>query len=184
VIDLITAALAGHIESRTPDLGSWVDVHSMSAADPAPTTNRLVLALIAVDAHEHLRNTPPVSTPDGYRRAPLHLRLSYLVTHVGPHDEAQARLARVLAIFHTTPILRTADLPADVAAHVSTLTVHLRNTTADERGHIWSALGRQARLALFYTVDVALIDLLGDPDGWGVVTRHRVDYGVHPVGAP
>ena len=180
MIDLITAALVRHIESRTPDLGSWVDVHSMSAADSAPTTNHLVLALIAVDAHEHLRNSPPVSTPDGYQRAPLHLRLSYLVTHVGPHDEAQTRLARVLAIFHTTPILRTADLPADVAAHVSTLTVRLHNTTADERSHIWSALGRQARLSLFYTVDVALIDLLDGVDGWGTVTQHRVDY----VGAP
>jgi hypothetical protein len=180
VIELITAALAGHIESRTPDLGSWVDVHSMSAADPAPVANHLVLALLAVDAHEHLRNSPPVSTGDGYQRAPLHLRLSYLITHVGPHDEAQARLARVLAIFHTTPILRTSDLPADVAAHVSTLTVRLCNTTADERSYIWSALGRQARLALYYTVDVALIDLLDGPDGWGIVTKHRVDY----VGPP
>jgi hypothetical protein len=179
VINLITAALAAHIESRTPDLGSWVEGHSMSAADPAPTANHLVLALIAVDAHEHLRNSPPVATADSYRRAPLHLRLSYLLTHVGPHDEAQARL-RVLAIFHTTPILRTADLPAVLAGHVSSLTVHLRNTTADERGHIWSALGRQARLALYYTIDVALIDLLDGPDGWGVVTQHRVDY----VGAP
>lgn len=180
MIELVTSALVSHIESRTPDLKSWVEVHSMSAADPAPTVNRLVVALVAVDAHEHLRNSPPVPTADGYRRAPLHLRLSYLLTYVGPHDEAQARLARVLAIFHTTPILRTADLPADVADHVRTLTVQLRNTTADERSYIWSALGRQARLALFYTVDVALIDLLDGPDGWGMVTQHRVDY----VGAP
>jgi hypothetical protein len=180
VIGLVTAALVRHIESRTPDLGTWVDVHSLSAADPAPVANHLVLALLAVDEHEHLRNSPPVPTEDGFQRAPLHLRLSYLITHIGAHEEAQIRLARVLAIFHTTPILRTGDLPADVAAHVSTLTVRLRNTTADERNHIWSALGRQARLALFYTVDVALIDLLDGPEGWGRVTQHRVDY----VGAP
>jgi hypothetical protein len=105
---------------------------------------------------------------------------SYLIKHIGKHDEAQARLARVLAIFHTTPILHIADLPADLAEHVSSLTVQLRNTTADERNAIWTALGRQARLALFYTVDVALIDLLGGPEGWGRITQHRIDY----VGGP
>jgi hypothetical protein len=176
VIDLVTSALVTHIQNRTPDLGAWVVVNSMSGAETAPVANKLVLALVAVDEHEQLRNAPPVPTADGYQRAPLHLRLSYLVTYIGAHDEAQARLARVLAVFHTTPILRPGDLPAAVTDHVRTLTVHLRNTTADERNHIWTSLGREARLALFYTVDVALVDLLDGPDGWGRVVEHRIDY--------
>jgi hypothetical protein len=180
VIDRISAVLVAHIKSRTPDLGSWVEIHSLSAADQDPTDNHLVVALIAVDAHEQLRNSPPVPTARGYRRAPLYLRLSYLITHIGKHDEAQTRLARVLAIFHTTPILHPADLPSDVAAHVSSLTVQLRNTTADERNHIWTALGRQARLALYYTVDVALVDVLDAPEGWGRVTQHRIEYVAAP----
>jgi len=72
-------------------------------------------------------------------------RLSYLITYIGDHDEAQTRLARVLALFHTTPILRAAQLPAPVCDHIDTLTVQLRKTSHDERNHIWTALGRPAR---------------------------------------
>jgi hypothetical protein len=179
VIDQVTAALVAHIQSWLPDVGT-VQVHSLSAADAALPANKMVMALAAVDVHEHLRNLPVVETGDGFQRQPLHLRLSYVVTHTGPHDEAQLRLARVLALFHTTPILRTADLPPGVGAKLGSLTVQPRNTTADERNNIWTAWGREARLALFYNVDVALVDLLEGIEGWGKVTQHRVDY----VGAP
>jgi len=106
----------------------------------------------------------------------MHLRLDYLVTYVGAHDEAQARLARVLAVFHTTPILGPAELPSVVTDHVSQITVRLRTTTADERNQVWTSLGRPARLALFYTVDVVPVDLLAGPDGWGRVVEHQVTY--------
>ncbi|BCB91057.1 hypothetical protein Psuf_083700 [Phytohabitans suffuscus] len=56
------------------------------------------------------------------------------------------------------------------------MAVRLRTTTSEERGQIWAALGRPARLALFYEVDVAPIDLLADADGWGRVREHRIDY--------
>lgn len=180
MIDQVTQALSTHIQNRTPDLGAWVVIHSLSAAEDAPRAQKLVLALIAVDEHDHLRNAPLVQSQDGYRRPPMHLRLHYLITYIGKHEEAQARLARVLAVFHTTPVLRAGDLPSSITDHVDTLTVRLENTTADERNHVWTSLGREGRLALFYTVDVAPIDLLETPDGWGRVEQHRVDY----VGAP
>jgi len=179
LIDQVTSALVAHMQARLPDLGT-VQVHSLSAAEtPFPASN-VVVALIAVDAHEHLRSLPLVETGDGFERPPLHLRLSYAITFTGAHADAQTNLARVLALFHTVPILRTAELTPAVGAELGTLTVQLRNTTADERNHIWTAWGREARLALYYTVDVALVDLLADTRGWGSVSEHRVDY----LGAP
>ena len=179
MIDQVTAALVAHIQTRLPDVGT-VQVHSLSAADGALPTGKLVIALVAVEESEHLRSLPLVETGDGFQRQPLHLRLSYVITYIGPHDEAQARLARVLALFHTTPILRSGELPPVLATRLGTVTVQLRNTTADERDRIWSAWRREGRLALYYDVDIALVDLLAGEEGWGKVTQHRVDY----VGAP
>ena len=176
----VTDALIGHIRSRTPDLGDWVVLNSLSSADTAPASGRLVIAVVAVEEHDHLRNRPLVATGDGYRRAPLALRLHYLMTYTGPHDEALLRLARVIQVFHTTPILGPAELSPEVSAQVARITVRLRTTTPDERNQVWTALGRPARLSLFYEVDVAPVDLLEGPDGWGKVTEHRVDY----VGIP
>ena len=171
----VSETLVDVIANATPDLGSWIEMSSLSAADKDPTTRHLAVALYAVEEHPHLRNRPLVGTPEGYVRPPLALRLSYLVTYVGEHDEAQARLDRVVAVFHTTPIIGPAQMPPTLAAEVSSLTVRLVTTTADERNQVWGALGRSARLALFYAVDVAPVDLLTH-DGRGTVTAHRISY--------
>lgn len=171
----VSETLVAVVENATPDLGSWVVLSSLSASDPDPATRRLAIALYAVEEHPHLRNRPLVSSPTGYVRPPLALRLHYLVTYVGDHDEAQSRLSRVVAAFHTTPVIGQAQLPPPLAAEVEALTVHLVTTTADERNQVWGALGRSARLALFYTVDVAPVDLV-TREGAGVVETHRVDY--------
>ncbi|KQY42963.1 Pvc16 family protein [Cellulomonas sp.] len=175
----VSETLVDVIEQATPDLESWVDLSSLSAADADPTVRRLALALYAVEEHPHLVNRPLVSSPTGHVRAPLALRLHYLVTYVGAHDEAQSRLARVVAVFHTTPIIGPAQMSPALAQEAATLTVRLVTTTADERNQVWGALGRSARLALFYDVDVAPVDLLAH-DGAGSVRTHRIDY----VGAP
>ena len=177
----VSETLVDVILEATGDLplGAWVDLHSLSAADADPTANHLVIALHAVEEHPHLRNRPLVGTPDGYVRPPLALRLHYVITYIGDHDEAQSRLDRVVAVFHTTPIIGRAQLRPALAAQADSITVRLVTTTPDERNQIWGALGRSARLALFYTVDVAPVDLL-TRDGAGTVTAHRIDY----VGAP
>jgi hypothetical protein len=175
----VSETLVDVIEQATPDLGSWVALSSLSASDKEPTTHRLALALYALEEHPHLVNRPLVSSPAGYVRAPLALRLHYLATYSGDHDEAQSRLARVIAVFHTTPIVGPSLMAPSLAQKVATLTVRLVTTTADDRNQIWGALGRSARLALFYDVDVAPVDLIAH-DGAGVVQTHRIDY----VGAP
>ena len=179
MIDLVTDALVTFLQTRVPDVGTWT-VHSLSNADTAPAKDKPVIALIAVDEHEHTRNRPLVDTLNGLQRPPLQLRLEYLLTYVGKHDEAQKRLSRVVSAFHTRPILGSGELSPALAEQVERVTVRLRNTTADERNQIWSALGRNGRLSLFYTVDVAPAPLLPDADGERRIRSHEIDY----VGAP
>jgi hypothetical protein len=71
----VSETLVDIIEQATPDLGSWVELSSLSAADKDPTARRLALALYAVEEHPHLVNRPLVASPTGYVRAPLAPRL-------------------------------------------------------------------------------------------------------------
>jgi hypothetical protein len=175
LIDQVSKTLVDVIQQASPDKDSWVKISSLSAADSAPTVNTLAVALYAVEEHPHLRNRPPVNTAQGYLRPPVALRLRYLMTYWGPHEEAQARLARVIAVFATTPIIGKPQMTPLLAAEVETITVRLMTTTADERFQIWGALGRNARLSLFYEVDVAPVNLIAR-DGSGTITAHRIDY--------
>jgi hypothetical protein len=171
----VSETLVDVLHQATPDAGTWVVVSSLSAADPEPAVNRLALSLYAVEEHPHLRNRPLRSSSTGYVRPPLALRLRYLMTYNGTHAEAQSRLARVIAVLHTTPIIGRPMMPTALADQVETITVRLTSPSADERNQIWSALGRSARLALFYEVDVAPVDLLAR-EGVGAVVTHRIDY--------
>lgn len=175
MIDLVTTALVGHLVARTPDLGaSWVEVSALDSGHVL-TADKLHVCLYAVTAHDHLRNAPLVETPAGWQRPPLALRLSYVMTYAGSsHLEAQARLARVLQVFHTTPVLGPSELPPDVAAQVERLTVQLRSLDDEQRNALWTAFGRGMRLALHYLVDVALVPPL-QSEGAGTVRSHRID---------
>jgi len=180
VILPVSETLRDVIHQATPDLGSWVVLHSLSQAEtPAVPDGKGVLALIAVEEHDHMRNQPLVEGLVGLIRAPLFLKLRYLVTHTGDHTEAQGRLDRVVQAFHTRPILRAADLQPPLAGVVESITVRLIAPSSDERNQIWGALGRAGRLALFYEVDVAPVPVL-EREGAGRIAEHRIDY----VGAP
>jgi hypothetical protein len=179
VIAEVSLALVDVIHQATPDLGDWVEQHSLSSADGAPTKDRAVLALIAVEPHPHTINDPLVQGIAGLVRAPLSLKLHYLVTYFGDHDEAQLRLGRIVQAFHTMPILRRTTLQPPLADLVETITVRLCSPAPDERNHVWGLLGRPGRVALFYEVDVAPVPVL-EREGAGRVQRHRIDY----VGAP
>ena len=171
----VSDALVDVIHQATPDLGAWVVQHSLSHADGALPDSKGVLALIAVEEHAYLRNRPLVEGVAGLVRPPLALRLSYVVTYVGVHDEAQRRLGRVVQAFHTTPVLRSPDLQPPLADQVDSVTVRLVDPSHDERNQIWGALGRAGRLALFYQADVAPIPVL-EREGAGRVTEQRIEY--------
>jgi len=176
VILEVSQALRDVVHQATPDLGSWVVLHSLSQADKVPIPDaKGILALIALEEHEHLRNRPLVEGNAGMIRAPLSLKLHYLATFIGDHDEAQRRLGRIVQAFHTTPILRGPNLAPPLSDEVESVTIRLVGPPAEQRNQIWGALGRAGRVSVFYEVDVAPIPML-EREGAGRVHTHRIDY--------
>ena len=173
----VTESIIDLLVSQTPELNDWVVATSLHGGTPDPAVNKLHVCLYAVEEHAHLRNQPPVLTPDGYRKPPLWLRLHYLIAYFATdHLETQSRLARVVQVFYDTPIIGPERLRPDLAKRVGRITIRLRNPGAEERNQIWTGLGRPMRLALYYDVDVAPIEGLS-PDGWGEVERREIQYG-------
>lgn len=175
MIRAVSEALVDVIEQATPDLGAWVALHSLSSADPSPDQTKATLALIAAAPHPHMVNRPMIDGVAGLVRAPMALRLQYLITCFGEHDEAQTRLARIAQAFHTTPVVKATALQPPLATEVASLAVRMLSPTHDERNQIWGALGRPGRLALFYEVDVAPVEVL-ERDGAGRIDQHRLTF--------
>ncbi|MFI9550374.1 DUF4255 domain-containing protein [Nonomuraea endophytica] len=175
MIDEVTRTLVEVLETRSGLDPGWVEVSSLEG-DATLTANKLHLCLYAIDEHPHLRNARMVTTPDGYERAPLGVRLSYVVTYNGTeHLEEQTRLARVVQVFHTVPILGPELLRPALVPLVEKLTVRLYSPSPDERTGLWTAYERGLRLSLYYQVDVVLLSLL-EREGHGVVREHRLHY--------
>jgi hypothetical protein len=172
----VTTALVEHLSARTSDIGrDWVKVSSLEVGATLDA-DHLHICLYAIEEHPHLRNAPLVATADRYEQPPLGLRLQYVMAYVGAlHLEAQDRLARVIQVFYSTPVLAGASLPPALAARVERLTVRLHSPGPDERSQLWTAFGRGQRLSVYYQVDVALIPPI-EQEGHGVVREHRVDY--------
>jgi hypothetical protein len=179
VIREVSEALVRVILDATPDLAPWVQIRSLVQGDKAPDEKKAVIALVAVAPHPHMLNRPLVESAAGYVRAPLSLKLTYLITYFGDHDEAQTRLGRIVQAFHTTPILKGTDLQPPLKGTVDAIAIRLLSPTHDERNQIWGVLGRPGQVALFYEVDVAPIPVI-ERDGAGDIKTHRIDY----VGAP
>ncbi|MGC4174820.1 Pvc16 family protein [Demequina sp.] len=175
----VTEALVDVIHDATPDLAPWVQINSLVEGDTAPEDNKAAIALIAVAPHPHMINRPLVEGNAGLVRAPLSLKLTYLITYFGVHDEAQTRLGRIVQAFHTTPVLTGADLVPPLKGTVDAIAIRLLSPTHDERNQVWGVLGRPGKVALFYEVDVAPVPIL-EREGAGRILTHRVDY----VGAP
>jgi hypothetical protein len=178
VIREVTEALIDLIAAKTPESPGWVMATSLhGGAGSDPTADKLHICLYAVEEHGHLRNLPPVLTPDGYRRPPLVLRLHYLMAYLSnDHLETQARLAKVAEIFYDTPVLGPERLRPALAAKVGSITVRMRNPGAEERSQVWTGLGRPMRLALYYDVDVAPIDSQ-DVEGAKTIEQRTIKYG-------
>lgn len=172
----ISQALAEHLLARTTDIGpNWIEIASLESGATL-TKDRLQICLYAIEEHAHLRNAPLVQTPGGWERAPLGLRLHYLMHYSGTnHLEAQSRLTRVVQVFHSTPVLGPESLSPTLANTVDRLGIHLYSPSAEERNNLWSAFGRGLRLSVYYQVDVALIPPV-DQDGDGTVVEHRIEF--------
>jgi len=171
----VSEALVDVIHAATPDMGDWIELHSLTTNGTAPTTTNAQLALIAVAPHPHMINRPLVEGIAGLVRAPLHLRLTYVITYLGEHSEAQIRMDRVAQAFHTMPIIKRTDLTPPLSDSVESITIRMLSPTADERNQIWGTLGRPGPLALFYEVDVAPVPVL-EREGAGRIQAHTINY--------
>lgn len=155
----VTAALVALVESRTP-YGAWVQACSLSAADPDPPADRLLVSLLAVETLGRERQSAPLRDGTGTRPrvAADPVRLHYLLTYTGPsYDETLRRTEAVRRVLAETPVLDGAMLPPQVLRAV----VHAEEPGPEVRRQIWAGLGRPARLALYYAVDA----LPGDDEG-------------------
>ena len=180
MIDTVTEALVDHLTRATADLGDWVLVSALHAeATPAPAKDHLHVCLYGVEEHGHLRNLPlEESQAGGLVRPPLFLRLAYVITYISDTpSEVQLRLARVIEVFHTTPILHAAELDLELADRVRTITIRLRSPSLDERNQLWTALGRPLLLSLYYEVDVAPVPVT-EREGAGRIDTLQIEYEV------
>jgi len=157
----VTRTLQQQLLDVAPELGSWVEVANLQSDDQAAAPKeKVILFLYAVGENPHLRNLPLEQLADGrYRQPPMALTLSYLITYNSPKaTEGQPRLALVLRAFHTKPRLGPADLDSSIVGQVESLSVRLRAMGPEELNQVWTALNVGLRPALFYEVDVALIE--------------------------
>lgn len=110
-------------------------------------------------------NRPPVRTgPDRLRRAPLPMRLHYLLTPiasggngVGAPELEQYIVGKVLEVFHDQPMLRGADLAGDLAPSGVELTIRLETISLEEVTRVWDALERSYQLCLSYEASLVPI---------------------------
>jgi hypothetical protein len=150
VISATTQAIVDVIGSATVEYGSWIDVAGLSAADPAPAPARLTVALYAIAARPTARNVPVVGRPGA-----LSSTLRYVMVVAGDHLEAQTRLEQVALALDQHPVIEGSSLSPALRGAVDRIAVRARETTDEERYHIWAALARPQMLGLYYDADVA-----------------------------
>ena len=177
----VSETLISVIETETPDLNDWVVARDLREGE-TPASGKLHVCLYAVEEHGHMRNQPTQFDGDRYHRAPIFMRLYYVMAHfsnapTNSHLDTQARLDRVVQVFHTTPIIGPELLDPALVGRVKQLAVRLWAPTSEERNQIWTAFSRPIRLALYYLVDAVPVDLI-QREGAGRIDEHRIDYGL------
>jgi len=166
----VSKALQGFLQATVapPDetpIERWVQIagNDQSSGDGR---GELHLSLYEVEPDPFLRNVRGKPEGGTYGPTPLPLTLHYMVTYpVGLAEHRHEALGGVLRAFHTQPSLNALDyLAVDESKQVardgtiaSALQVLLELPAVEKLGHMWSAQGNGAQLALFYRVNVALI---------------------------
>ncbi|HEV2875600.1 MAG TPA: DUF4255 domain-containing protein [Thermoleophilaceae bacterium] len=162
----VSKTLRQRLLDAAPGIGSsGVEISNLQSDKPdGASADKLILFLYAVSENRHLHNLPPDQLPDGrYRQAPLALTLHYLITYNSPDaEQGQPRLALVLRAFHSRARLGPSDLHQDIQNDVEGLTIRLRAMGSEELNQVWTALNVGMRPALFYDVDLALLEPFAD----------------------
>jgi uncharacterized protein DUF4255 len=176
----VSKTLERYLHDSSPELpANWLDLANLQADDMTEVEpGHVTLFLYAIGENRHLHNQPLERLADGsFRQAPLALTLSYLLAYNGANAEkGQEHLAVVLRAFHSRPRLGPAELHESLHGKVEGLTVRLRAVTTEELNQIWTALNVGMRPALFYDVDVAVIEPLGTVPTTAPVRVKRTAY--------
>lgn len=171
-----SGALQDVIHQATPDLGSWVVLHSLSQADKAAVPDtKGILALVAVEEH------PTCATGRSWTASPAwsapRSRSSCTTSPRSSATTTRPRAGSAGSCRRSTPRRSCAD--PTCGRRWRTWSRASRSgswaPTHDERNQIWGALGRAGRLSVFYEVDVAPIPVL-EREGAGRISEHRIDH--------
>lgn len=146
------------------------------------------LWLYRVERDDHRLNAPPTRpTPDQLLRAPLPMRLHYLVTPFVPIDQAnpessaareQELLGKVLQVVHQSPIIRGALLADTLTGSDGQLTVRLETMSLEEITRVWAALQAQYQLSASFEVTLALIIPRTEPERVSMVNIVESQYAL------
>ena len=133
--------------------------------EPGETSRLVSLYLYHVDIDHHLRNRQPLTDrtdPTLQRRAPLPLRLRYLMTPLDA-DETMNHLilGRIIQHFHDHPSLGTldgVDIGDSFGGGPRELRVRPDLMTMEQLAQIWNAFNTPYRLSLSLLVETMAID--------------------------
>lgn len=130
-------------------------------------------------------NAPPQRLDRNHlRRAPLPVRLHYLITpHISNDAEAspeteQMILGKVLQMFYDHPTLRGTDLQGDFEGTTVELNVRLEPLSLEEITRVFDALDRPYQLSVSYEVSVVYIHSVREPDDTAPVEVVLPEYGL------
>ncbi len=118
---------------------------------------------------ERLNDPARRISPTQLQPPPLPMRLHYLATPItnrqqlGDPDTEQYVLGKVLQLFHSTPVLRGADLRDELAGTQAQLFVRLETLSLDEISRVWEGLAGSFQLSVSYEVSLVDIDAAVEP---------------------
>jgi hypothetical protein len=155
----------------------------LSAPDSdVPDGARLSLYLYLIELDPQLRNQPalPVGIT-GLVRAPLALRLYYLVTPLLEEEDLnQLVLGRILQALYDHPFIdRVADAPLgdSLGGGSRELRLSLEQMTLEDLARVWRALGSDYRLSVGYLMRTVMIDSALHPRQAGRVEESHIAVG-------
>jgi hypothetical protein len=146
----------------------------------------LWLYRIVRDEHR-LNDGPRRIAPTTFVAPPLPLRVHYLATPVtsrqnlGDPDTEQYLLGKIMQSFHSHPVMRGADLQAELIGTDAQLQVRLEPLDLEEITRVWEALEGSYQLSVSYEVSLVDIDTAREPDSRAPVIEVMSEFG-HVVG--
>ena len=140
--------------------------------------------LYRVNRDEERLNDPPIRiSPTELLPPPLPVRLHYLMTPItnptsGSPETEQLILGKILQVFHTTPVLRGANLEAEFSGTEAELRLRLEPMSLEEITRVWEALEGSYQLSVSYEVTVVNIAPAVEPTRIAPVQVAMPEYGV------